>query len=334
MIGIEDLFGLQDVDFAAGSLGPGQHRQPLDVVARERVVGGHGRHTRQAAQFLQRFFLDVLGHARGFDLLAQLFGVALAFVLLAQFFLDRLHLLAQVVLALRLLHPVLHFGLDLVAQLLDFEFFGQMLVDFFQAHPDVGVSSVSCLSGVDSDGSDEAMKSTSRPGSSMFIATVESSSDSVGEPATICWNSVSTLRCSASISESLGGIVSGIVVTRARMKGASCAKSASRTRSRPSANTNRLWLGILTTLCTTASVPMAYRSVGCGKSTRLALRHHHDGLVFAQRVNQLHGTFPPHGQRQHRMGKQHRVPHRQNRQRALGGFVRSEVRNRIAHDFP
>ncbi len=102
----------------------------------------------------------------------------------------------------------------------------------------------------------------------MFIATVESSSESVGEPATICWNRVSTLRCSASISESLGGIVSGIVVTRARMNGESCAKSASRTRSSPSAKTNRLWFGILTTLCTTASVPMEYRSVGCGESTR------------------------------------------------------------------
>ena len=61
-----------------------------------------------------------------------------AFVLLTQFLLDGLHLLAQVVLALRLLHPVLHFGLDLVAQLLDFEFLRQMLVDFFQPHADVG----------------------------------------------------------------------------------------------------------------------------------------------------------------------------------------------------
>ncbi len=41
----------------------------------------------------------------------------------------------------------------------------------------------------------------------MFIATVESSSDSVGEPATICWNSVSTLRCRASISDVATGVV-------------------------------------------------------------------------------------------------------------------------------
>jgi hypothetical protein len=92
--------------------------------------------------------------------------------------------------------------LDLVAQLLHFQFFGQVLIDFSSRTRTSVVSSVSCLSAVESEGSDEAMKSTSRPGSSMFIATVESSSESVGEPATICWNKVSTLRCSASISES------------------------------------------------------------------------------------------------------------------------------------
>ena len=74
----------------------------------------------------------------GFDLLLQFFGVALALVLLAEFLLDGLHLLAQVVFALRLLHAVLDFGLDLVAQLLNFQFLGQMLVDFFQTHTNVG----------------------------------------------------------------------------------------------------------------------------------------------------------------------------------------------------
>ena len=46
---VEDLLGLADVDLGAGALGPRQHRQPLDVVARERVVGGHGRHARRGA---------------------------------------------------------------------------------------------------------------------------------------------------------------------------------------------------------------------------------------------------------------------------------------------
>ena len=113
------------------------------------VVGRHGRHARQAVQFLQGLFLHFFRHAGGFDLLPQFFDIALVFVLLAQFLLDGLHLLAQVVFALRLLHLVLHFGLDLVAQLLDFQFLRQVLVDLLQAHRTSGVSSMSCLSVVE-----------------------------------------------------------------------------------------------------------------------------------------------------------------------------------------
>ena len=69
--------------------------------------------------------------------MAQVFGIALPLVLLAQFLLNCLHLLAQVVLTLGLLYAVLHFGLNLVSQLLDFELFGQMLVDLFQTNADV-----------------------------------------------------------------------------------------------------------------------------------------------------------------------------------------------------
>ena len=67
---------------------------------------------------------------------------------------------------------------------------------------------------------------------------------------------------------------------------------------------------------------------------RFALRHHDDGLVLAQGVDQLHRTFPAHGQRQHRMGKQHRVAHRQhaagcgllpNRLAVLGQFTSNSL---------
>ena len=77
-------------------------------------------------KLLESLFLDVFGHAGGFDLLAQLLDLALAFVLLAQLLLDGLELFAQVVVALRLLHLVLHLGLDLGAQLLHLDLFGQM----------------------------------------------------------------------------------------------------------------------------------------------------------------------------------------------------------------
>ncbi len=137
VIRVENFLGLRNLDFLTRSLCPRQHGKPFNVVARERIVGGHRRHARQPAQFLQRFFLHFIGHARFFDFLLQIFDVALAFVLLTQFLLDRLHLLAQVILALRLLHAILHFALNLVAQLLDFEFLGQVLVDFFQPHVNI-----------------------------------------------------------------------------------------------------------------------------------------------------------------------------------------------------
>ena len=44
------------------------------------------------------------------------------------------------------------------------------------------------------------MKSASRPGSVMFIASVCRSSDSSGDSETTCWKLVLMLRCSASIS--------------------------------------------------------------------------------------------------------------------------------------
>ena len=127
-----------NVHFAAGSLRPRQHRKPFNVVARNRIVRRHRRHARKPPQFFQRFFLYFVRHSRRFDLLPQFFRVPRAFILLTQFFLDGLHLLAQVVFALGLLYPVLHFGLDLVAQLLDFQLFRQMLVDLLQTHANVG----------------------------------------------------------------------------------------------------------------------------------------------------------------------------------------------------
>ena len=58
-------------------------------------------------------FLVSSRHTGGFDLVAQLLDVLAGFVLLAQFLRDSFHLLAQVVLALRLLDGVLHLILNL-----------------------------------------------------------------------------------------------------------------------------------------------------------------------------------------------------------------------------
>src|SRR6478752_1680688 len=124
-----------------------------------------------------------------------------------------------------------------------------------------GVSRISCLSLVERNGSDEATKSTSLPGSSILMATVCSSSESVGEPATICWNRVRTLRCNASISGDDSGSASGIGSTLARRNGVSWVKSC--------------------------SLPRVYAG--------FPLRHNQYRFLLAQRVDQLNGALAAHG---------------------------------------
>ena len=202
---VQDLLRLRDVHFAARALGPRQHRQPLDVVAGQRVVGRHRRHAREPVQLLGRLFLHVLRHAGGFDLLAQLLDILLALVHFAEFLLDRLHLLAQVVVALRLLHLVLHLGLDLVAQLLDLKLLRQVLVDPLHAGDDVrGLQQLLLL---------RRRQKRQRGGNEVHqparIFDVQRDRlqlvGKVGDEVTICWNCEVTLRCSASSSAPLAG---------------------------------------------------------------------------------------------------------------------------------
>ncbi len=64
----------------------------------------------QPLQLGHGLFVRVLGHAGGFDLLLQL--VEFALLAAAQFLLDGLDLLVEVILFLRLLHLALHAALD------------------------------------------------------------------------------------------------------------------------------------------------------------------------------------------------------------------------------
>src|SRR5829696_3214126 len=70
----------------------------------------------QSLDLNQRLRLDVLRHAGGVDLLAQLTCYRGLGAGLTQLLLDGAELLAQVVLALLLVHTSLGFGLDLLAE--------------------------------------------------------------------------------------------------------------------------------------------------------------------------------------------------------------------------
>ena len=116
---------------------PRQRDQPVEVGARHRVLGRGDRHLRQPVELAQRFLLDRLGHAGRFDLLAQLLDLLGLVVAFAELLLDRLHLLAQEVLALVLADLGLHLRLDLRAELEHLELLDQDPVQAVHPRADV-----------------------------------------------------------------------------------------------------------------------------------------------------------------------------------------------------
>ncbi len=113
---VEDRPRLLDVDRVARLLAPRQLHEPVEVGADDAVLGRRLRHFRQPVELAVRGLADLLGHLRLVDLLAQFVGLGLLRIGLAQLFLNRAQLLAQIELALILLHLALDVGLDLVTR--------------------------------------------------------------------------------------------------------------------------------------------------------------------------------------------------------------------------
>ena len=114
---VEDLGGVLDVHRRAGRNAPGQAGHPFQVGARDAVFGRSREMRARRFELAQGLGLDLLGHAGGFQLLAQILDVARGFVALAELLLDGLQLLAQIELALALRELALHLRLDAAAQL-------------------------------------------------------------------------------------------------------------------------------------------------------------------------------------------------------------------------
>ena len=93
------------------------------------------RHLRQPIELAQRFLLHQLRHAGGFDLLGELLDFLGLIVAFAELLLNRLHLLAQEVLALVLADFRLHLRLDLRAELEDLELLDENPVQVVHAAP-------------------------------------------------------------------------------------------------------------------------------------------------------------------------------------------------------
>ena len=137
MIGVEHRFRVRQVDDLVGPLLPRQRDEPVQVGARDGVLGGRHRHLRQAIELALRLLLDGLGHPRRFDLLAQLLDFLGLVVAFAELLLNRLHLLAQEVLALVLADLRLHLRLDLRPELEHLELLDQDPVQAVHPRADV-----------------------------------------------------------------------------------------------------------------------------------------------------------------------------------------------------
>ena len=107
VVGIEDVLGARQVQ-AYLALGLPRHlHQPVDVGANHGGLGGHRRHLLELVQLGLGLGHGVLRQPGGIDALLQFFDFVVTFVTIAQLFLNGLHLLIQVVLALAALHLLL-----------------------------------------------------------------------------------------------------------------------------------------------------------------------------------------------------------------------------------
>ena len=118
MVGVEDLHRGGEVLADLALLAPRQCQQRVDEVAHDGRLGRHRRHHLQLLEFVERLRLGLLRHPGGLDLLLHVVEVGVL-VALAEFLLDRLDLLVEVVLALALLHLALDAAADALLDLQD-----------------------------------------------------------------------------------------------------------------------------------------------------------------------------------------------------------------------
>ena len=116
VIRVEHFLRGNEVLLDLGLLAPWNRQQPVEIVAHDRRLGGHRRHLPQLLQFMRRLLASFLRELGLVDLLFKI-GELVATFVVAEFLLDRLHLLVEVVLALGLLHLALDARADLLLDL-------------------------------------------------------------------------------------------------------------------------------------------------------------------------------------------------------------------------
>ena len=117
MVGVENVLGVLQVLDDLGRLAPRDRQQPFEVVAHHRRFGRHRAHGAELLQLAIGLLARLLGEAGLLDALLHLGDLVATVLGLAKLLLDRLHLLVEIVLALRLLHLTLHAVADLLLDL-------------------------------------------------------------------------------------------------------------------------------------------------------------------------------------------------------------------------
>ena len=115
VVGVEHRARRDRVEVLLGALAPRHRDQPVEVGADHARLARLLAHPLEAGELLERLLLDLLGHLGVLDLRAVLVGDRR--LVLAELLADRVHLLAQEVLALLLLGALLHVLADALAHL-------------------------------------------------------------------------------------------------------------------------------------------------------------------------------------------------------------------------
>ena len=108
MVGIQHFLGMVQVFFDAALFAPRHSQKPVEIVANNGRLGRHRAHGFELLHLRIRFFTRFFRQFRLGDLFFQLSQLTAAIFAFAQFFLNRLHLLVQIIFALGFLHLTLH----------------------------------------------------------------------------------------------------------------------------------------------------------------------------------------------------------------------------------
>ncbi len=127
VVAVEVLASLLEVERVLAETGPRKRGEPLEVGPDHAVLHRLRRQPLEALQLPLGDLAGVLGQGGLLKLLAQVVGLGLRLVDLAELLLDRLELLAQPVLALTTVHLRLNLGLDAGADLHELELAGEHL---------------------------------------------------------------------------------------------------------------------------------------------------------------------------------------------------------------